>query len=57
MSGDLDEMILEAYKGSFEAMINVSDSWRLMYESAQDLAEYWKQKAKFYETMIKGEEA
>ena len=51
----LDGVILNAWKTSFDTVALVSDSWRTMYEIQRDEAIYWKEKALFYETLIKGD--
>ena len=51
----LDGVILNAWRTSFDTVALVSDSWRQMYEMQRDEATYWKEKALFYETLIKGE--
>lgn len=51
----LDGVILDAWRKSFDTVALVSDSWRTMYEIQRDEATYWKEKALFYETLIKGD--
>lgn len=55
MTGDLDEIILDAYKSSLETMSFVSDTWKMLYDMEAQKVTYWKEKAEFYETLIKGE--
>ena len=55
MTGELDEIILDAYKSSLETMSFVSDTWKMLYDMEAQKVNYWKEKAEFYETLIKGE--
>jgi len=51
----LDGVILDTWRKSFDTVAFVSDSWRMMYEIQRDEATYWKEKALFYEGLIKGD--